>query len=263
MAWLAKGEGDSNFEPLFAGTHVARCISVIDVGVQETKFGGKEMCYLGFEAPRERVAWEKDGVKHEGPALIGSRYTFSIHPKSILGQQLESWRGVPFTEEERNGFSLFNVLGAPCLISVIHNLSGGKTYANINAIMRLPAGMECPPAETELVGYTPLDDDRAGNFDKLADWQQKLVRAGYKMAEGSTVIGSAMAAQQAAGGPIAPGQPAPVPASTPVPQTAAEAMEAAMNQPPPAGPDVGDGTNYEYGAGGFSDDIPFAQYIPD
>lgn len=220
--WLAKGEGDSHFEPLPAGTYVSRCVSVVDIGIQDTKFGGKEMCYLGFEVPGERVEWEKDGQKHEGPAMIGSRYTFSIHPKSILGQQLESWRGVAFTEEERKGFSLFNVLGAPCMISVIHNTSGTKTYANINAIMRLPKGMVCSPAETDLIGYTPMEDDKAANFDKLPDWLKKLVREGYKMAEHSTAIGSATAANKAAGGPVAPGQPAPRY------QTADEAMQARM-----------------------------------
>lgn len=241
-AWLAKGEGDSNFEPLPAGTYVARCVSVIDIGVQDTKFGGKEMCYLGFEVPSERVEWEKDGIKHEGPAMIGSRYTFSIHPKSILGQQLESWRGVPFSDQDRQGFNLFNVLGAACMISVIHNQSGNKTYANISAIMRLPKGMTCPPAETNLVGYTPLDSDKAGHFSKLTNWQQNLVRTGYKMAEGSNVIGSAQAAETAAGGPVATGQPPPqIP-----PQTA---DEAAMQQQ--AGQESQDPGDH------FDDDIPF------
>lgn len=245
MGLIASDKGGSDFEPLPAGSYVARCVSVVDIGVQPTGFGDKEKVYLGFEVPSERVEWEKDGQKHEGPAFIGSRYTLSISPKSILGQHLTSWRGVPFTDEERQGFDLFTVLGAPCMINVIHTQKNDKTYANIEAIMRLPKGITCPNAESELVAYTPLDNEHAGNFDKLQEWQQRLVRQGYKMAEGSTTIGSALAAEQAAGGPIAPNQPPPQ-----VPQTAREQAlaTAGVERPHPESQPPAD-----Y----FDDDIPF------
>lgn len=232
MGIMAKDSG-GDFEPLAAGSYVARCVSVVDIGVQETGFGPKEKIYIGFEVPSERVQWKDDNGEHEGPAFIGSRYTLSISDKSILGQHLTSWRGVPFTEEERQGFDITNVLGAPCLINVVHEHKGSKTYANIQTIMRLPAGMQCPPAETELVAYTPNDNALAANFEKLQDWQKKLVRQGYKMAEGSTVVGSALAANAAAGGQVAENQPPPqVPGAAPQQTyaTAAEAMDAAMQQ---------------------------------
>jgi len=218
MGLMATDSGGEGFEPLAPGTYTARCVSVIDLGVQETGFGPKEKVYIGFEVPDERVEWkDKDGVEHEGPAFIGSRYTLSINAKSILGQHLTSWRGVPFTDQERQGFNVLTVLGAPCLISVVHTESNGKTYANIQSIMRLPKGMQAKPAESELIAYTPLDKEHAQNFDKLPDWQKKLVRAGYKMAEGSNVVGSALTAQTQAGGPVAPGEPPPAPAGDPGP----------------------------------------------
>ena len=237
MALLSTDSGGAGFEPVPAGSYVARCISVIDLGVQPTGFGDKEKVYIGWEIPAERVEWEKDGQKHEGPALIGSRYTNSIHEKSILGQQLLSWRGVPFTDEERQGFDLFSVLGAPCMINVTHTEKNGKTYANVVAVMRLPKGTDCPPAETDLIAYSPMDETTSGNFSKLPEWQQKLVRAGYKMAEGSDIVGSATAAQAQAGGPVASGQPAPQH------QTAAEKMQAAMDA--------------QKDDDSFDDDIPF------
>ncbi len=242
MGIMAKDSG-GDFEPLAAGTYVARCVSVVDIGVQETGFGPKEKIYIGFEVPGERVKWKDDNGEHEGPAFIGSRYTLSISDKSILGQHLTGWRGRPFTEEERAGFDITNVLGATCMINVIHTHKNNKTYANIQSIMRLPKGMECPPAETELVAYSPLDNALAGNFDKLQDWQKKLVREGYKMAEGSTVMGSALQQQQQAGGPVADNQPPPqyVP-----PQTADQAMQQRMEEQKQGQPD-------DY----FDDDIPF------
>lgn len=200
MALLSKDTGGSGFEDLAPGAYVGRCISVIDLGVQQTPFGGKEKVYIGFEVPGERCAWkDKQGVDHEGPALIGSRYTNSIHEKSILGQTLIGWRGKPFTDEERAGFDLFNILGKPCLINVVHTQKDSRTYANIQSIMRLPQGMECGPAESELLAYSPMDQTTAGNFAKLPEWAQKLVRAGYQMAENSNVVGSG------AGVPVQPG----------------------------------------------------------
>jgi len=181
MALLSKDTGGSGgFDPLEPGTYVARCISVVDLGFHETQWGKKEKVYLGFEVPEERVKWtDKDGKEHEGPALIGSRFTNSINEKALLGQMLTSWRGKPFTDEERRGFDLFNVLGVPCMINVTHNEKGGKVYANITSIIRLPKGIECPPAESELIGYTPQDNAKAGNLSKLPEWLQKLCEQGH------------------------------------------------------------------------------------
>lgn len=245
MGLIAKDSGGGEgFEPLPPGTYTARCVSVVDLGIQQTGFGGKEKIYLGFEVPSERVKWkDKDGNELEGPAFIGSRYTLSIHEKSILGQHLTSWRGKAFTQEERDGFDVFNVLGAPCLISVVHTEKNGKVYANIQSIMRMPKGMEAPAAESETIAYTPNDIDKIENLTKLPEWLQKLCREGYKIAEGSTIVGSALAANQAAGGQVAGGQPPPqpVPGSQEIYPTADAAMQAAMDQT----------------ADDFDDDIPF------
>lgn len=193
MALLSKDGGGSDFQPVEPGSYIARCVNVVDLGLQESgQWGKKEKVYLGFEIPSERVKWtDKEGKEHEGPAFIGARYTNSISERAILGQHLTSWRGRPFTDQERKGFDLFTVLGVPCMINVVHNESGGKVYANINSIMRLPKGMDCPPAESDLIACSPMDNDTAANLTKLPEWLQKVVRAGYQMEEGSTRVGSA------------------------------------------------------------------------
>ena len=229
MALLSKDSGGAGFEPVPAGTYAARCVTIVDLGVQPTGFGDKEKIYIGWEVPAERVEWEKDGQKHEGPALIGSRFTNSIHEKAILGQLLTSWRGKAFTDDERKGFDLFSVLGAACMISVTHTEKNGKVYANVGAVVRLPAGMTCPPAETDLVAYSPMDPETSGNFDKLPEWLQKLVRDGYKMAEGDNTIGSANRQ------------------SAPQNSARAEALSTVHGTRP----------NVEDGDPGFDDDIPF------
>ena len=175
--------GGSDFEPCPTGTHVARCVSVVDLGFQDTPWGAKEKVYIGFEVPSVRVKWTKDDVEHEGAAIIGSQYTNSIHPDSNLGQHLISWRGKSFTEDEKAGFDLFNILDVPCMISVIHNTKGDKTYANISAIMGAPKGVAIPARETDLLAYSPQDPAKAVNFDKLPEWLQKKCSAGHRMAD--------------------------------------------------------------------------------
>jgi len=181
MGLMAKDSGGGEgFEPIPAGTYFARCVTVCDLGLQSTGFGTKEKVYLGFEVPEVRVEWDKDDVHHEGAAFIGSRYTLSIHPKSILGQHLESWRGVEFTEDERKGFDVFKVLGAPAMISVVHAHKDGKVYANIAAIMKCPKGTKIPKRENDMVGYTATDPQWSGSLDKLPGWLKNLALEGQR-----------------------------------------------------------------------------------
>ena len=182
MPLMSKSTGKGNdFEPAPEGTHVARCISVIDLGFQESEWQGQtkimEKVYIGFEIPGFRVKWTKDDVEHEGPGLIGSLYTNSIFEKANLGSHLISWRGRAFTDKEKEGFDLFTILDVPCLISVVHKQSkdGSKTYANIGAIMGLPKGTTAPDRETDILGYSPNDPDRMGCFDKIPEWLQKII----------------------------------------------------------------------------------------
>ncbi len=181
MGLMANDSGGGGFDPIPPGTYMARCVTVCDLGLQPTGFGTKEKVYLGFEVSSVRVEWDdKEGVHHEGAAFIGSRYTLSIHPKSILGQHVVSWRGKDFTDEERAGFDVFKVLGTPCMISVVHTVKNTKTYANIASIMRVPKGTVVTAAESELVGYTATDPQWSGTLEKLPPWLKKLAEEGQR-----------------------------------------------------------------------------------
>ncbi len=185
MPLLSKASGGSgDFDPVPAATHIARCVSVVDLGFLDTPWGAKEKVYIGFEVPSVRVEWnDKEDVHHEGPALIGSRYTNSIHEKSVLGQHLVNWRGRAFAEDERDGFDLFTIVDVPCMIAVTHKVKGEKTYANISGIMGLPKGTIAPERETDLLSYTPQDAAYSGNFDKMPEWLQKICREGHRMGD--------------------------------------------------------------------------------
>ncbi len=172
-----KSKSESSFEPVPTGTHIARCVTVVNLGMQPGgRWDPRSKHYIGFEVPGVRVEWEKDGKKNEGPAIIGNRYTSSLSRKAILRQTLESWRGRAFTEEELDGFDLFKLLDIPCLISVTHSEDG--QYANIAAIMGLPKGTVAPDRETPLMKYDPSDPNAAKDLSNLHNWMQETIDKG-------------------------------------------------------------------------------------
>ncbi len=174
--------GGSDWAPVPAGTHIARCVTVVDLGLQETNFGPKNQVYIGFEIPGFTVEWEKDGQKHTGPGLIGQTYTNSIHEKSNLGAHLTAWRGRDFSEQEKEVFDLFNILDVPAMISVTHRTtSQGKTYANISGVMGVPPGTAVPDRVTGLMKYAIGDAETAGNLGSLPEWMQKKIKDGQEM----------------------------------------------------------------------------------
>ena len=173
--------GGEGFKPVPQGTHIARCVTVVDLGVQQTPWGSKEQVYLGFEVPSFRVEWEKDDQKLQGPGLVGATWTLNLYEEANLGKNLISWRGKPFTKEEKAGFDLFKLLGVPCMLSLVHNkATNGNTYANIASIMGCPPGTEIPKQETESVGYTATDSRYSGTLDKLPEWLKKKALEGQR-----------------------------------------------------------------------------------
>jgi len=188
MAILAKGKEGGDFKPVPPGTHIARCVTVVDCGMQKTEWQGQEKwqhkVWIAFEVPAVRVEWEKDGQQNEGPAIIGKLYTNNIGEKAHLGQHLSSWRGKAFTGVEiRDGFDVSVLLGLPCQIAVTHNESNGKVYANITGIMGIPAGMEAPAQETPSTLYDPEASEASQVFDKLPKWLQEKVAVGHKLTD--------------------------------------------------------------------------------
>ncbi len=133
------------------GTFPAVCVDVIDQGMVTTKFGGEENT-----RHMVRVVWQIDEEDADRKRfLVRKDYTASLHEKAKLRAELKNWRGKEFTFDELVGFELETVVGAPCMISVVHNQgSKGGTFANVGAVMKLPKGMTALKPE----GYTRVKD---------------------------------------------------------------------------------------------------------
>lgn len=149
---LTIAENGTDYTPAPAGSYTARCCALLDMGTQtsvwegETKTAHKVL--MSFEIS-DNDTRRADGSAH----VVSKRFTASLHPKSGLRKFLESWRGRPFSREELRGFDLKNVLGQACMVGVVHDAKGDRTYANLGSVMKLPRGMAPGTSEIEPVAF--------------------------------------------------------------------------------------------------------------
>ena len=169
---------DIQFDPAPAAMHIARCIRVVDLGTTFDEFWGKEKheCWVMWELPNEMHTYtikQENGTEKEitEPFTVSKFYTLSLSEKAHLRNDLESWRGRGFTEEELEGFEMKKILGAPSMVNVIHAPKKAPRKG-INVIVKtvtgLPDGLQCPPAINDLV-YFSLDPEEfnAASLEKL------------------------------------------------------------------------------------------------
>lgn len=163
----------SSISPIAEGTHLGVCNMLVDLGVQynETFKNSSRKVLIGWEIPGETIELE-DGTHNRS---ITQRYTASLNESSNLRRDLSAWRGRDFTEAELEEFNLRNIVGASCLLNIIHRTRNGKTYANIQSIMALPKGMQNGKAEEPVIIFD-LDDATEEDIDKLPKWIAEVVR---------------------------------------------------------------------------------------
>lgn len=130
---------ESQFEPAPEGLHAAVCVDVWEPWTEErpAEWGGGLL-------DKTRIVWliEEVNPKTNKPFEVSQIYTLSLHPKSNLCKHLESWRGKQFTDQERLGFDVEKLISVNCQLQVIHRITDGGTYANVQTIV--PAAKNGP-----------------------------------------------------------------------------------------------------------------------
>ena len=128
MSLTVNGESAPSIAPVEEGTHLGVCSMLIDLGMQYSEVYKKSQrkVLIGWELPDETI--EIDGEMK--PRVLSKRYTANLSEKSNLRKDLASWRGRDFTQEELKAFDLKNIVGASCLLTIIHSKNGEKTYAS-------------------------------------------------------------------------------------------------------------------------------------
>ena len=145
---LAKNEA-STFIPHEAGQFAALCVDVIDLGDKVEQYEGKPQKLSQKAALVFRT-------NHKNPETgdiidVVKEFTVSMYETANLRKFLEAWRNKAFTDDEvEAGAPLHKLCGVAALIQVENKKSGGgRYYANINAVQKLPPVMQpgCPDGE--------------------------------------------------------------------------------------------------------------------
>jgi hypothetical protein len=182
MPIIAENNG-TNYTPIPAGNHIARCYEMIQIGTVVEQSG----MYAGKEMHKVRLTWETPDETHDfgkglQPFSISKEFTLSMNEKATLRKMLESWRGKAFTEDEAKRFDITKLLGKPCMISVIHKTSKtGKNYAEISSIATLPKNFVCPD-QVNPSRILSFDEWNESIFDTLPDFLKNKIKSSKEYA---------------------------------------------------------------------------------
>ena len=172
MSLTASSKGGAPISPIEAGTHPAICYGLVDLGMQysERYKNSSQKIVLMWELPDEKIEIDGKNVSR----VISQTYTCSLNEKAVLRKDLASWRGRDFTDEELAAFDLRNIVGKPCLLSIIHKENNGSTYANVGGVMKMPKGMPTLEQTMKTIVFD-LDDSPLSDMANLPEWLQKRI----------------------------------------------------------------------------------------
>lgn len=135
MAILAKSNG-GEYERCPIGMQPAVCCGIIDVGTHDVIYNGQtkkqhQVVFL-FELEAKMTQGENAGK----PFMRSKKYTLSLHEKSSLSKDLESWLSRKMNDEQRkNGIDLEKFYGRNCTLNIVESEYQKKTYVNVNTIL--------------------------------------------------------------------------------------------------------------------------------
>lgn len=165
-------ETGGNFTPAPAGTHIARCYRIVDIGTHTDEYAGKantrNKVVFFWELPNEMVETD-EGMR---PALATKFYTNSLNEKATMRADLEAWRGQAFTADELKRFDLSTIIGKPCMLTIVAD--GDKR--KVSSVSGMPKGMACPPQVNPSFSFW-LDEWNQAAFDSLSNGMKGLIMA--------------------------------------------------------------------------------------
>ena len=161
-----------------AGTHFARCYSMIHIGVVEWEFQGEKKfnnkVRLTWELPYEM----RDFGGEQKPLVISKEYTLSMHEKSNLRKDLEMWRGKVFTNKELGSFDVTDLLGKTCNISVIHKVAkNGNEFAQVGGVSAIQKGVEVLEQFNPTFIFNYGDHFDLDWLDSQPEWIQEQIKS--------------------------------------------------------------------------------------
>ncbi len=170
MGLTVSESSGSTFKSAPAGTHLARCVRLIDIGTQHGEYQGKptvrRQMIVMWELPQE--------LMDDGKPFVASKfYTASLGEKASLRKDLEAWRGRAFSAEELAGFDMRTILGKVCMLSVVGKDNGGT---KVGGVMAAPKGTQLPAAVNTPYSFD-IDEWDENAFQGLSDGIKGLIQA--------------------------------------------------------------------------------------
>lgn len=189
---LIINEGSSTSIPLLPeDVYPAVCNMLVDLGDQYSeRFGNTSRKVL--------ISWELPGEKLDNgeSRRLSNTYTASLNSKGNLRKDLISWRGRDFTIEELKAFDLKNIVGAPCMLSVVHKVGqDGQKRAVIGGIMKLPKGMPVPALSNGFTIFDLDDPDAENQMKTLPEWIQTRIKESETWKEREAAVSERKAIQ--------------------------------------------------------------------
>lgn len=164
------------------GTHVARCISIVDLGTGEETYKGetkmRRMLNVTWALPKCTIEIEGE----QKPMHISKKFAASLNSKSTLRKVVDAWLAP--TEQELANFDPLQMLGKEALVTITHyERANGETGASVGSVSSLPDGVTVPKTDTEPWSFDPCNP--SVNWDKLLDWHRERVATSleYKAAK--------------------------------------------------------------------------------
>jgi hypothetical protein len=187
-----KAPKSKSFDPVPAGTHVARLYQIIHIGTTSFEYKGEmkqsDKIRLTFELCNERKVFNEG--EEPRPFSISREFGYSMSPKSHLRPFIEGMAGVKMHDDEAYNFETDSLLGEACLLSVVHVEKEGNTYANIQSASPLIKGMEAQPLynKTQTIDVNTITDDELAALPQFLQDKIKASLEWANRADGPSAI---------------------------------------------------------------------------
>lgn len=163
--WIVKA-GGGNFEKAPPGNHPAVLVAIVDLGHQWVDgFQGAP----GKYQHRAYFVWELVTKKQTGMKdkniLIATDLTLSFDERAKLAQWVAARTGKAISGD----YNIALELGQPCLLNVVEESKGNKSYAKIKGMSAVPDGFTIPAPQLKPFIWK-LTKDKHDKLKELPDW---------------------------------------------------------------------------------------------
>lgn len=175
-----KNGGGVQQDILEVGTYPARLVRILDLGIQpQTPYQGKEkppapMADFTYELLDVFMVDAEGNEDETKPRWISESFVLH-HPSADLATSTK--RAKALDPDEDFDYDLTKMLGQPCMVTIVHKESKGKTYANVGNVtaMRAKDAAKAPDLVNVPVVFS-LDDPDMTIFNKLPAWLQDKIK---------------------------------------------------------------------------------------